>query len=67
MADEKLADDLLRGVSAIADYVGETSRQTYHLLETGQLPAFKMRNGNVWYSRKSTLKDFYRRLEGAAS
>ena len=66
MADEKLANELLRGVPAIADYVGETPRQTYHLLETGQLPGFKMPRGNVWHARKSTLNEHYRRLEGSA-
>jgi hypothetical protein len=64
VADEKLANDLLRGVPAIADYVGETTRQTYHLLETGKLPGFKMPDGRIWHAHKSTLKNHYRRLEG---
>ena len=64
MADEKLANDLLRGVPAIAEYVGVSPRQTYALLETGRLPGFKMPKGNVWHARKSTLNEHYRRLEG---
>jgi hypothetical protein len=63
VADEKLTDNLLRGVSAIADYVGESPRQTYHLLETGQLPGFKMPNGRIWHAHKATLRKHYERLE----
>jgi hypothetical protein len=43
MADqERLADDLLRGVPAIADFIGESPRQTYDLLEAGRVPGFKL-------------------------
>ena len=63
MADDKLANDILRGVPAIADYTGENQRQTYHLLETGKLPGFKMPGGQIWHARKSTLKRHYERLD----
>ena len=46
MSEEKIANDILKGCPAIADYIGETERWTYHLLETKQLPAFKMPNGS---------------------
>ena len=63
MADDRLANDLLRGVPAIAEYVGESQRQTYALLETGRLPGFKMPNGRTWHARKTTLIKHYERLE----
>jgi hypothetical protein len=63
MAEEKLANDILRGCPAIADYIGESPRQTYHLLETGQLPGFKMPNGREWRARKSTLNRHYEHLD----
>jgi hypothetical protein len=68
MADEKLASDILRGVPAISDYLGEKPKQTYRLLETGRLPGFKMPDSNIWHARKSTLKRHYERLDsnGAA-
>jgi hypothetical protein len=66
MADDKLANDLLRGVPAIAEYLGESPRQTYALLETGQLPGFKMPNGRT-HARKTTLNEHYARLEAKRS
>ena len=63
MTADKLANDLLRGVPAIAEYLGESPRQTYALLETGRLPGFKMPNGRTWHARKTTLNEHYRRLE----
>lgn len=55
---KRLADDMLRGVRAIADELGETERQVYYALEKGNLPAFK--RGKIWCARKSTLR---RRLD----
>ena len=63
MTDDKLANDILRGVPAIADYTGEKRRQTYRLLETGRLPGFKMPDSKIWLARKSTLKRHYERLD----
>ena len=48
-----LADDLLNGAKEIADYINQGQRRTYHLLETGQLPASIL--GGRWTSRKSTI------------
>ena len=63
-AGDSLADDFLRGVTAIAEFRGEKPRRTYHLLETGQLPAYK--EGGVWNSRKSTLLAHTERREAEA-
>lgn len=48
-----LSDDLLFGVNAIATYLGVSTRRVYYLLETGELPGFKM--GGRWHCRKSTV------------
>jgi hypothetical protein len=50
MADQesRVADDLLRGVPAIAEFIGETRRQTYELLERGWVPGFKLGGGQIW-------------------
>jgi hypothetical protein len=48
-----LSEDLLDGVSAIAAYLGLQERRTYYLLESKQLPAFKI--GGKWAARKSSL------------
>ncbi len=52
--EDSLACDLMRGVGAIAAFLGMTPRQTYHILTQGHLPAFKM--GDVWCCRKSTIR-----------
>jgi len=63
MADqERLADDLLLGVPAIADFIGESPRQTYDLLEAGRVPGFKLGGGRIWYASKARLKHHYARL-----
>jgi hypothetical protein len=63
MADrERLADDLLRGVPAIADFIGESPRQTYDLLEAGRVPGFKLGGGRIWYASKARLKRYYEGL-----
>jgi hypothetical protein len=49
-----LKDDILWGVKAIAGEIDRTQRQTFHLLETNQLPAKKV--GGRWTSRRSALQ-----------
>jgi hypothetical protein len=62
MTDQSMADDTLAGVVAIAAYIGKTERQTYHLLETCQLPAaFKL--GDRWHLRKSAYRRRIEQLE----
>lgn len=46
--------DLLWEVSAIAKAIGRTERQTFRLLETGQLPGRKI--GGRWVIERSKLK-----------
>jgi hypothetical protein len=67
MDERKLADELLRGVPAIAKYVGETPRQTYEMLEDGRMPGFKTPGGRIWHAFKSTIDEHYRRLDKAAA
>jgi hypothetical protein len=53
--DTSLADDLLRGVPAIARFLGDTERRTYYALENGQLPAGKL--GSLWVASKTKLRE----------
>jgi hypothetical protein len=53
---ENLADDMLRGADAIAEFVyGDPGqrRKVYHLAETSRLPIFRL--GSVLCARKSVL------------
>jgi hypothetical protein len=52
-----LGQDLVWGVAAIGREIKRTPRQTYHLLETGKLPARKF--GGRWVSTTSRLKKFF--------
>ncbi|BBK31521.1 hypothetical protein EDC65_0323 [Stella humosa] len=61
---DRIADDLLVGARGITGEIGGDERRTYHLLERGLLPAFKL--GGVWCARKSTLRAHVERLERAA-
>ena len=56
-----LADDLLRGQPQISEFLGIPKRKVYYMLETGQVPAFKL--GALWHARKSTLLAHIARLE----
>jgi hypothetical protein len=49
-----LADDLIWEVNPIAKEIGRTPRQTFHMLETGKLPAKKI--GGRWCSTRSALR-----------
>lgn len=57
MTETTLASDLLKGVSEIAAYLGETERRTRYLCDTGQIPAFQV--GILWRARKSELDRLY--------
>jgi hypothetical protein len=61
MQNEDLADDLLRGICGISQFIGEPERRTYYLAETKKIPAFKM--GKIWMARKSRLRRHYAELE----
>jgi hypothetical protein len=60
-----LAHDLLRGVSAISQFTGDSPRRTYYLIERKLLPVF--RHGGKWCARRSTLREFFRKLEAGAA
>ena len=55
-----LADDLLSGVNAIAEFIGESRRRTYYLLEGRRLPAGKL--GDRWIASRRVLRRHYARL-----
>ena len=67
---QKLADDLLRGADAIAEFMfGSTSerRKVYYLANTGKrnsLPVFRM--GSVLCARKSSLIQWIEAQEGTS-
>jgi hypothetical protein len=61
---ETIADDTLGGAAEISSYIGKTVRQTQRLLETKQIPAFKL--GGRWHMRKSTYQTHIERLEASA-
>jgi hypothetical protein len=62
---EQLRDDLLTGAKAIGDFIGVTPRQAFYMLESGQIPGFKL--GNKWASRKSKIRGHIEGLEEAAA
>jgi excisionase family DNA binding protein len=53
-----LAEDLLSGAKAAADYIGENPRTVYNLSEKGHLPCIK--KGGKLYFRKSELDAAFR-------
>lgn len=62
-AEPSLADDIIRGVPAIADYTGEPLRRCRYMLYQGQLPAGQV--GRTWIASKRVLREHYRKLTGA--
>ena len=53
-----LKEDLLSGAKAASDYLGETPRAIYHMVEAGHLPV--IRKGRRLYFRKSELEAAFR-------
>ena len=51
-------DDLLVGAAAIGRFLGANTRRAFYLLETRQVPAFKLLGGRLWHARRSTLVRF---------
>jgi len=62
--NDNLGSDLLKGATAIADFLGEKPRRVFYLCERGLIPAFKI--GQRWHARKSTLRAHFERLEAGA-
>lgn len=49
--------DLIWGVEAIAELIGRTPRQTFHMLKTGRLPGKKV--GGRWVAERGQLLSFF--------
>lgn len=49
----KLADDLLEGAQAAADYIGKPVRAVYHMVREHQIPHFHV--GTKLHFRKSEI------------
>jgi hypothetical protein len=58
--DPELADDLLRGVDRISQFINEDRRATYYKLVTGKLPGGK--EGAQWVASKGELRKHYAKL-----
>ncbi|HEY9091746.1 helix-turn-helix domain-containing protein [Parasphingorhabdus sp.] len=50
---DSIADDLLTGIPAAAEFLGRTPRAVYHLVANERIPF--IRNGRRLYFRKSEL------------
>ena len=62
--DPQFAEDLLRGASAISEFIfgdGGQRRKIFHLAANSQLPTFKL--GSMICARKSVLLDWIRKQE----
>jgi hypothetical protein len=55
-----LADDLLRGVKPIAEFIGESERRTFYLCQRGYIPCGKL--GATWVGSKRVLRAHYARI-----
>jgi hypothetical protein len=51
---EDLATDLLWGVEDIAEAIGRSRRQTFHMLQNGRIPARKI--GAFWCASRAGLR-----------
>jgi hypothetical protein len=60
-AEYSLADDLLKGATAIATFTGLSRRQIYHAVDSDRLPVFRI--GAIILARKSTLFAWVREQE----
>jgi len=54
--------DLVWGARAIARLIGKSPRATFHLLESGRIPARKI--GAQWVASRKTLEEHF---QGAAA
>lgn len=63
---EPLRDDLIWGIKGIAEEIGKSERQAFHLVDTGQIPAAKV-GGRIVASRSRLRQHFEALLDGAQS
>ena len=61
-----LRDDLVWGIRGIAEEIGKSERQAFHLIDTGQIPAAKV-GGRVVASRARLREHFRALLDGSRS
>ncbi len=64
-AESSLADDLLRGVGSIAEFLGESQRRTFYLCERSYIPVGKV--GTTWIASKKALRAHFDRITGGAA
>jgi hypothetical protein len=63
--EKALADDILDGIKAISEFLGQSERRTYYLAEKGLLDGV-FKQGNRWVGLKSAMREGYaRRSKGA--
>jgi hypothetical protein len=58
--DISLSDDLLRGVKAIARFIGESERRTYYLCERAYLPCGRV--GSTLVASKRALRAHFQKI-----
>ena len=63
-SSEALRADLIWGIKAIAEELGKTQRQAFHLIDTGAIPSAKI-GGRIVASR-TRLREHFRALLNAA-
>ena len=61
-----LASDRVRGMKAIAKFIGEDERRCYYLATKNLLPGV-FREGNSWVGLKSIIKEAYERAARGAA
>jgi hypothetical protein len=63
---QPLRDDLIWGVEGIAEEIGKTQRQVFHMISVGAIPAAKV-GGRIVASRSRLRQHFEALLDGAQS
>ena len=61
-----LANDRLRGMKRIAEFIGEDERRCYYLATKSLLPGV-FREGNSWVGLKSVIRESYERAARGAA
>jgi hypothetical protein len=63
---DNLAKDRLRGMKAIAEFIGEDERRCYYLVSKNLIPGV-FREGNSWVALKSVVREGYERAARGAA
>jgi hypothetical protein len=65
--EQPLAHDILDGIKAISQFLGQPERRTYYLAEKGLLDGV-FKQGSRWVGLKSAMREGYaKRSRGAAA